>query len=164
MGIQEVGDNGRVAVSAEQLNAFTVHGSFDPVRGAFDAMLQSGELRFIQNQELRRRLVRWPMLVADAVENAYFLRMTTGPRMLDYLAPRVDLGLADQIVRCKAQNPPDECPVRMFELEGTKELSGLLTHVRGWSGEGEAELKTVRQEAVDLVRILDEELAKLADE
>jgi hypothetical protein len=162
MGIQEVGDGGRLAISAEQLNAFTVHGSFDPVRGASDAMLQSGELRFIQNQEFRRRLVRWPMLVADAIENSYFLRMTTGPRMLDYLAPRVDLGLADLIVRCRARKPPGECPMKTFELEATKELSGILTHVRGWSGEGAAELNTLRQEALDLVRILDQELARLS--
>jgi hypothetical protein len=158
--IQTVGLGGRVIVTPEQLMSFTVHGSFDPTRGAFDAMLQSGDLRFIESQTLRQRLVRWPMLVADAVENDHFLRSTAAPRAFDYLAERVDLGLVDQIVRCKYENSVEDCPSASFELKATSELSGIVAHIRGWSAESGAELEIVRKEALDLVQQLDEELAK----
>lgn len=156
--IQGVAEGRRITVTPEQLMAFTTFGSFDPVRGAFDAMLQSGELRYIGNQALRGRLVRWPTLIADAVENDYFLRSTAGPRVFDYLSKRVDLGLSDIIVRCKTQNPHENCPSAEFELEATAELSGLLSHIRGWSAESAIELAVVRTEALELMRLLDEEL------
>jgi hypothetical protein len=156
--IQDAAEGGRIVVTPEQLMALTAFGSFDPVRGAFDAMLQSGELRYIRNQALRSRLVRWPSLIADAVENDYFLRSTAGPRAFDYLSKRVDLGLADMIVECETQIPREECPSAEFELAATAELSGLLSHIRGWSAESAIELAVVRTEALELIRLLDKEL------
>jgi hypothetical protein len=147
-------------VTPEQLMAFTAHGSYDPVRGAFDAMLQSGDLRYIENRQLRQRLVQWPALVADAVENDYFLRTVSAPRAFDYLAERVDLGLVYEIVRCKSENTHEHCLSGSFELEATRELSSVVSHVRGWSEEGAVELEVVRQEALDVVRAMDAELAK----
>jgi hypothetical protein len=158
--IQEVGVGAKILVTAEQLMAFTVHGSFDAVRGAFDAMLQSGDLRYIENKELRERLVRWPSLIADAVENDYFLRTIAGPRAFSYLANRVDLGLVDQINLCRAENSGEDCPSANFELEATRELSGVVSHIRGWSLEGAVELEALRQETLDLVSLLDRELEK----
>lgn len=158
--IQEVGVGAKILVTPEQLMAFTVHGSFDAIRGAFDAMLQSGDLRYIQNQELRERLVRWPTLIADAVENDYFLRTIASPRAFGYLAKRVDLGLVDQINRCRAENSDEECPSASFELEATRELSGVVSHIHGWSLEGALELEALRQETLSLVSVLDAELEK----
>ena len=156
--IQNVAKGGRIVATAEQLMAFTVFGSFDPARGAFDAMLQSGELKYIGNQALRGRLVRWPTLIADAVENDLFLRTVAGPRVFDYLSKRVDLGLSDIVAECKTQNSPETCPSAEFELAATAELSGLLSHIRGWSAESANELAVVRTEALELIRLLDEEL------
>jgi hypothetical protein len=158
--IQEVGVGAKILVTPEQLMAFTVHGSFDAIRGAFDAMLQSGDLRYIQNQELRERLVRWPTLIADAVENDYFLRTIASPRAFGYLAKRVDLGLVDQINRCRAENSDEACPSASFELEATRELSGVVSHIHGWSLEGALELEALRQETLGLVSVLDAELEK----
>ena len=158
--IQTAGLGGRVSVTPEQLMSFTVHGSFDPTRGAFDAMLQSGDLRFIESPELRQQLVRWPMLVADAIENDHFLRSIAAPRAFDYLAKHVDLGRVDQIMRCKSENSAEDCPPATFELEATNELSGVVSHIHGWSTEGAKELELVLKEAQDLVHVLDEELAK----
>jgi hypothetical protein len=158
--VQAAGGRGTVSVTPAQLTALTVHGSFDPIRGAFDAMLQSGDLRYIQNKELRQRLVQWPSLVADAIENDFFLRTVSAPRAVGYLAGRVDLGLVDQIFLCQNRNPTEECPSASFELEATRELSSVVSRIRGWSAEGARELESVRQEALGLVRALDEELAK----
>jgi hypothetical protein len=158
--IQAVGNGAKVRVTPEQLEALTIHGSFDAVRGAFDTMLHSGDLRFIENQELRMRLVLWPTLIADAVENDYFLRTIAGPRAFEYLAARVDLGLADQIIRCESEKLLKDCPSANFELEATRELSGIVSHIRGWSEESAAELELVRQDALSLVQALDEELVK----
>jgi hypothetical protein len=158
--IQASSEGTKIQVTPEQLMSLTSHGSFDPDRGAFDAMLQSGGLHYIKNKELRRRLVQWPALVADAIENDYFLRTISAPRAFDYLVTRVDLGLADIIVRCKSGDSPESCPTALFELEATQELSGVASHIRGWSAEGATELEVVRQEALGLVQALDEELRK----
>lgn len=156
--IQTVGIGNNISVTAEQLFLMTVHGTFEATSGAFDTMLQSGDLRFIENQALREQLVRWPQIVADAVENDYFLRTVAGPRAFEYLAVRVDLGLSDRIATCRLDPASLECPTASFELEATRELSGIASHINGWSRESAAELKVVRQEALSLVRVLSGEL------
>ena len=122
-------------------------------------MLQSGDLRYISNKELRQRLVGWSTLVADAVENDEMLRTIAGPRAFDYLSTRVDMGLVDLTLFCTHQRSPEGCPSTSFAVEATRELSGLASQVRGWSTEGARELEQVRQEALALVGILDTELA-----
>lgn len=59
---------------AAKVGQALMHGSTDPRSGALDAILQSGELRYISNSAIRERLAAWPQLVVDATENEYLLR------------------------------------------------------------------------------------------
>ncbi len=148
-----------VTATSEQVTAYTVHGSFDASSGAFDAMMQSGGIRLIENRELQQRLARWPRMVADTTENDHYLRNVAGPRVFAYLASRVDFGVAGQFMICRAENPVGDCPSADFEITASRELSSLLFPISGWSGEAARELEEMRIEARDLVRIIDEELA-----
>lgn len=62
--------DGEIAMIADTLLAVTsVHHSFEPVSGALQAVLQSGDLHLIENRTLRELLAKWPSRVVDATEN-----------------------------------------------------------------------------------------------
>ena len=94
-------DQDRLAVVRDSdVLQVTVHGSFDPSSGAFDAMLQSGTLRFIQNPAVRQKLAEWPAIVKDATENEHQLRAIWGPRLNEIIMRQVDFALLDELWDC----------------------------------------------------------------
>ena len=76
-----------VRYPAARLARVLVHSTTNPHSGALDAILQSGELRYISNPAIRERLAAWPRLVVDATENENLLRNLWDPKLLE--APKI---------------------------------------------------------------------------
>jgi len=101
--------------------------STDPQRGALDAVLQSGELRYIRIQAIREKLAGWPQLIVDATENEELLRKTWGPLFNQALAKQVDLARIDMIGdECWIDIDKPLCAVDEFEIPYDTELIGYL--------------------------------------
>ena len=115
--MREAGPGGRVEMRAFDLAYALIQGTSDPQQGALDAILSSGELRYLEDRELRERLAGWPKLVIDATENEVLLREIWGPRMSDALSASADLSvLAKLPVECWQKGTAPECDALMVEL------------------------------------------------
>lgn len=71
MGVLERADGSATVVVHDTLLMAAAVGvnTYDPIRGTLDALLNSGELRLVQNADLRRVLAEWPAAVADVRES-----------------------------------------------------------------------------------------------
>lgn len=163
-GLDRDTDQAGVRVADHELAWILSHVSTDPQRGALDAILQSGELRFIQSRELRERLAGWPQLVVDATENEDLLRKTWSPEFNRILAGQVDtlpllhlrdcaLSLAYDPANCGAEN--------WFTIRHDPALHVVMIQVLNWSKEAARELEVLRLEALAMVEVIDRELAAL---
>lgn len=133
-------------------------GSFDPARGTFDAMMQSGGLRYIRNPEIRRALAEWPSKLNDALENEQLLRTIHAPQLVNELAALTDMGLMQDMEVCYTTPEAATCRESTIEIQPTLTLIGSLAPVRGYAAEAVRELELVRQIAVDIAARIGEEL------
>ncbi len=159
-GLRKVDQKSLAVVRDSDVLFVTTHSSFDPSSGAFDAMLQSGTLRFVQNPAVRETLASWPGTVEEATENEYQLRTIWGPRLNEILMRQVDFALLEDLWDCYDPDTGKVCSKNEVKLEPTLELIGHLVHVKGWIDEAVRELKLVEKAALDIVQQLEQELAE----
>ncbi len=157
--MHEAGPGGTVIFNYVHL-AWTIdHNSTDPQRGTLDAILQSGELRYIRNPHIRERLVGWPQLVVDATENEDLLRKTWGPLLSAALVKQADLApLSGMDPDCWRDDSGEKCALGDISLEYSTEVIGFLLNIRGFSDEAARELAILVEEAGNIVALIDEEL------
>lgn len=137
------------------------HSSTDPQSGALDAILQSGELRYVSNSAIRERLAAWPHLVVDATENEYLLRYVWDPKLLEALAKDSDLtGLDDVSEACWVDPSPEQCSVLKISLQKNTLVMAYLSTTAGWAREAARELGLLAEEANNIVDLIDRELAE----
>ena len=134
------------------------YGSFDPSRGAFDAMLQSDGLRYIRNPEIRRALADWPSYLEDAIENEDLLRTIWGPRLNREFSKLIDMGLLSDMDVCYDPAVDAVCPETEIQVEPTLELIGSLEPVRGYTLEAARELKIVEEVALEIAELIEQNL------
>jgi len=135
------------------------HNSTDPQRGALDAMLQSGELRYISNPRIRERLAAWPRLVVDATENEDLLRNLWGPKLIEALAKDVDLTIMDDVDETCFEDPTlEQCAALEIRLPRNTVVMAYLRPTSGYSGEAARELGILVEEANDIVSLINQDL------
>jgi hypothetical protein len=161
-GLDQDSDKIGVRVPDHELAWILSHVSTDPQRGALDAILQSGELRFIQSRELRERLAGWPQLVVDATENEELLRKIWSPEFNRLLGEQVDtlpLQHLDDCTVAPAYDPAGCEAKYTFTIRSDPRLNIVMIQVYQWSLEAARELEVLRQEAMVMVEVIDRELA-----
>ena len=137
------------------------HGSTDPQTVVLDAMLQSGELRYISNPEIRERLGVWPRLVIDATENELLLRNLWEPRLLEALGERTDISpLQDLSPDCWQDGSLEECRQSKIQVSRSTKVIAILGPVAGYTAEAARELQLLKQEAEKIVDLIETELSK----
>ena len=134
------------------------YGSFDPTRGAFDAMLQSDGLRYIRNPQIRQALADWPSYLDDATENEHLLRTIWGPRLLQEFSKLIDMGLMSDMQVCYDPAIDAACPETEIQIQPTLELIGSLEPVRSYTLEAARELKIVEEVAIDIAKLIEQDL------
>ncbi|NNK36913.1 MAG: hypothetical protein HKP03_00410, partial [Xanthomonadales bacterium] len=159
--LNEAGPGSRVSFEESRLMWLISSSSTDPQRGALDAVLQSGELRYISSQAVRERLAAWPQLIVDAAENEELLRKIYSPMFNRALARHVNLARIDSIPEECWRLFDERCRVGDFEIPYDTVLIGILTNLRGFSAEAAREFGLVRNEALAVVDLIDRELDAL---
>jgi|APSaa5957512535_1039671.scaffolds.fasta_scaffold219208_2 hypothetical protein len=66
--------------------------SMDPPTGTLNAMLSSGDIRLIQNQELKALLAAWPALLADIIEEEQSTAKFVEEQLIPHLSTATTLG------------------------------------------------------------------------
>lgn len=136
------------------------HSSTDPQRGALDAILQSGELRYITNPAIRERLAAWPRLVVDATENEYLLINLWNPKLLEALAKDVDVTIIGDVDDTCWEDPTlEQCAAIEISLPRNTEVMAYLYEIGRYADEGARELGLLVEEANDIVILINQELA-----
>lgn len=136
------------------------HSSTDPQRGALDAILQSGELRYITNPAIRERLAAWPRLVVDATENEYLLINLWNPKLLEALAKDVDVTIIGDVDDTCWEDPTlEQCAAIEISLPRNTEVMAYLYEIGRYADEGARELGDLVEEANDIVILINQELA-----
>ncbi len=136
------------------------HSSTDPQRGALDAILQSGELRYVTNPAIRERLAAWPRLVVDATENEDLLRNLWDPKLLEALAKDVDLTIIGDVDDTCWEDPTlEQCAAIEISLPRNTEVMAYLYEIGRYADEGVRELGLLVEEANDIVILINQELA-----
>ena len=160
--MEAAGPGGKFSVSVAELAQILQNRSTDPQTGALDAILQSGELRFIGNRGIRESLAQWPRLVVDATENEQLLRTQWGPLLHAAIVKDVDiLPLKDMDAACWGDPTLEVCKAGFVTLIWDTEVIGYLSPVGGYAAEAARELERLMQEAEKMVDMLDQELGKL---
>jgi hypothetical protein len=157
--LRNVEDGSRASVRDADALVITVNGTFDPISGSYDSMIQSGTLRYVENSTVREKLANWPALVEDAIENQNQLRTIWGPRLNTILFRQVDMASLHELRGCREPTTRRLCSRNLLELESSYELIGHLVRVRAWHEEAIRELRIAESAALELVELLDEELA-----
>ncbi|MEQ9570281.1 MAG: hypothetical protein RLN75_08845 [Longimicrobiales bacterium] len=89
--VEDAEDGDRVVVP-DTLIVFPIRNpSFDAPTGALDALLSSGNLRLIDDAELRRMLAAWPSRLQDATEDDRLLREFWGPELRRLMSEHTNL-------------------------------------------------------------------------
>jgi hypothetical protein len=159
--LHEAGPGATVRFPYTQLAHVLTHSSTDPQRGSLDAILQSGELRYLRNPRIRERLVGWPQLVIDATENEDLLRKQWEPLLMAATAKHVDLAPLGEMADACWENPALEiCDLGEASIPYDTELIGLLQPVHGYAKEGARELGILVEEAEAIAALIDRELAR----
>ncbi len=154
--LHEAGPQGSVSVPSVQLLYLISTPSADMQQGALDAILQSGELRFISDQEIRERLAGWPRLVVDATENAQLLRQVWNPKLHSALARRIDLAPVARVDEACIVKPEElNCRQDVIGLPYDTEVIGQMVPAQGYSAEAMRELGVLREGALEIVQLLD---------
>ncbi len=136
------------------------HSSTDPQRGALDAILQSGELRYVTNPAIRERLAAWPRLVVDATENEDLLRNLWDPKLIEALAKDVDLTILGDVDDTCWEDPTlEQCAAIEISLPRNTEVMAYLYQTGSYADEGARELGILVEEANDIVILINQELA-----
>ena len=136
------------------------HSSTNPQSGALNAILQSGELRYISNRVIRERLAAWPRLVVDATENEDLLINLWGPKLIGALAKDVDLTILDDVDDSCWDDPAQEpCSAFEISLPRNTEVMAYLVQTDIYAREGARELGLLVEEANDIVTLINQELA-----
>lgn len=137
------------------------HRSSDPQRGALDAILQSGELRYISNPTIRESLAGWPRMVVDATENEDLLRNLWSPKLIEAMAKDSDLYQIQVLpLECWEDAMLEQCKSGSTSISGNTEIAAYLGPIAGYSAEAARELQLLKQEAEDIVSLIDQELLK----
>jgi hypothetical protein len=135
------------------------HSSTNPQSGALDAILQSGELRYVSNRVIRERLAAWPRLMVDATENEDLLRSLWDPKLLEALAKDVDMTvLVDMDEACWTDPTLEQCTAIEISLPRDTEIMAYLTQTFGFAREGARELDLLVEEANNIVTLINQEL------
>ena len=137
------------------------HNSTDPQSGALDAILQSGELRFVSNAAIRERLAAWPRLVVDATENEYLLRDLWGPKLIEALAKDIDLTILSDLSDACSEDPMlEHCATLKISLPRNTVVIAYLMQTYGFAREGARELGLLVEEANNIITLINQELSK----
>jgi hypothetical protein len=146
--------------AAAKLARVLAHSTTNPHSGALDAILQSGELRYISNPAIRERLAAWPRLVVDATENEDLLITLWGPKLIGALANVVDLSnLPERAGPCWEYPPPEQCAAIEISLPRDTEVMAYLVQTGDYALEGARELSLLVEEANEIVLLINQELA-----
>ena len=149
-----------VSFPAARLARVLGHSTTNPHSGALDAILQSGELRYINNPAIREKLAAWPRLVVDATENEDLLIALWGPKVIGALAKVVDLTkLPDRAGPCWEYPTPDQCAANEIRLPRDTEVMAYLVQTGDYALEGARELGLLVDEAKEIVLLINQELA-----
>jgi hypothetical protein len=160
--LQNAGPDAIIEFGAAQTGNVISQGSSDPHSGALDAVLQSGEMRFIQNPQIRERLASWPQMVKDATENEVLLRTVWNPVLQTALARRANLAAINDIPKACWNDPLlDQCQSHTVSIPYDTEVIGLLLPIQGFSQEAARELENLVVEAEAIVEMIDHELETL---
>ena len=153
--------DGSVNVRAAELGQVINHGSTDPQTGVIDAILQSGELRYITNPEIRERLAGWPSLIVDARENEDMLQMQWEARLLEAMSEVADLyPLENMGPECWSDPKLDVCRHIFITMTRSNKVIAYLGPVIGYTAEAARELQTLVKEAENIVSLINAELEK----
>lgn len=160
-GLNDSGAEGVFSLADHELAWILSHVSTDPQRGALDAILQSGELRFIQSRAIRERLAGWPQLVVDATENEDLLRNIWSPMLNQLLGEQLDVLPFLRAEECTStpDYDPANCETKaMVEVRNDPRMTIALVQIEGWSREAVRELEVLREEALAMVQMIEGEL------
>jgi hypothetical protein len=149
-----------VRYPAARLARVLSHSTTNPHSGALDAILQSGELRYISNPAIREKLAAWPRLVVDATENEDLLITLWGPKLIGALAKDVDLAkLPDRAGLCWEDPKLEKCAAIEISLPRDTEVMAYLIQTGDYALEGARELGLLVEEANEIVALINQELA-----
>ena len=136
------------------------YNSTDPQRGALDAILQSGELRYISNPAIRERLAAWPRLVVDATENEDLLRNLWEPMLVEALAKDVDLTIIDDVDDACFEEPTlEQCAALEISLPRNTVVMAYLRPTGGYAREAARELGLLVEEANEIIDLINQDLS-----
>jgi len=106
--------------------------TMDPPTGTLNAMLSSGDIRLIENQELKALLAAWPAILADVIEEEQTTAKFVEEELIPHLATVTELGPVFASRRARFTRnylDQDEALTVEYEpivLEKSRELRNLI--------------------------------------
>ena len=129
--------------------------------GAVDSLLSSGRLEQIGDFRIRGRLVKWPDWLHDIHTNDLSARRFAMQEVAPFLAhhgfPRT-VCPEDQFFICPS---PGAVPDEYFRLAEDATFRALLINRRGWMQSIARDHKRTRDEAIEILELIEERLADL---
>ncbi len=127
--------------------------------GPLDALLASGRLEMISDEEIRRRLAKWPDWLEDIHTNDLSIRGVAFHEIAPLLARN---GYPDFV--CSGQDflcaPGGDAPEEWLALAAIPELRSLLSYRHMFARMSASDHENARQEAIELLELL---RARIAD-
>jgi len=129
-----------VQLSNKHLGSAFVAGTYGAQRAVYDAMVQSGQLRLIENDGLREKLAGWPAILDDATENDLYVRDVWGPKVTEHLIRTVSAKEVLDYQSCETEDNRGRCASNESVVQSGTEVIGLLTMSYVYVFEAEREL------------------------
>ncbi len=139
------------------MSAFS-SGTYGVRRSVYDTMVQSGQLRLIENSKLREKLARWPTVLEDAVENEWQVRDVWAPRITERLAKDVSLPQIWDSLSCDPDDFEGRCANRTSQVRSDTEVVTLMMMSHVFLLEAEKELGLFAEYTESLTEMIDAEL------
>ena len=130
--------------------------------GALDALLASGRLERIADRNIRARLVKWPDWLEDIHTNDLSSRRYVMSEIVPYLAkhgfPRETCPAPELFLVCADS---EAVPPSYLRLAEEPEFRAILIMRRAWMLGAASDHESARDEADDILQLLQERLAEL---
>jgi len=124
--IRSAEHNSLVPVTAEMILAPIGAPTYDPTTSTLDAVLATGRLDLIENDELRDELALWRQQLADTREDEFLIRDIVVHRLVPLVARQVRLGFAFEQIHSWFIGESEGSFEDPIELLSGPELEGVL--------------------------------------
>ncbi len=147
-----------VQLSNSDLASAFSSGTYGVKRAVYDAMVQSGQLRLVENDDLKQWLAGWPAILEDAAENDVQVREVWAPKVIQRLISDVSVPQIFDSLACEPDDYQGRCANRESSVHSDTEVIGLLMMSHLYLLEAEREFAVLADYTNAISEIIAEEL------